>query len=123
MIKEGFDFSFDESGCAVCGGYCCVGEPGYVWLSLDDIEAISNFLRMDRDSFLREYCLKVGYKYSLKEKDASDLGSACIFFDVASKKCQIYELRPKQCRDFPFWDSFKRAKDEVYKECPYVRKL
>lgn len=123
MVKEGFDFSFDEGGCALCGGHCCTGESGYIWLSSGDVEAIADFLGADRESFLREYCLKVGYKYSLKEKDVLESGSACIFFDTDLKRCQIYDLRPKQCRDFPFWESFKTNKDEVYKECPYVKKL
>jgi len=123
MTKEGFEFGFDESGCAICQGYCCTGEEGYIWLSSKEIEEMSDFLGLDRGQFLSNYCLKVGYKYSLKESFDEILGHCCIFFDKTKKMCSAYPVRPKQCRDFPFWDSFKNRASEVYKECPYTKKL
>ncbi|WP_408938899.1 YkgJ family cysteine cluster protein [Helicobacter sp. MIT 00-7814] len=33
------------------------------------------------------------------------LNIECIFFE--NGKCAIYPVRPKQCRDFPFWESHK----------------
>lgn len=32
----------------------------------------------------------------------------------------IYEVRPTQCRTFPFWDYFKTRVDELKLECPGV---
>lgn len=120
MIEQTFGFSFDPESCALCEGFCCCGESGYIWLSKTEIEAIAAFKNMDTPEFLSDFCIKEGYKYSLKEKDAGVLGVACIFFDTERKKCQIYEARPKQCRDFPFWESFKQQIKKVLKECPYV---
>lgn len=123
MIQEGFAFTFDPASCTLCDGFCCCGESGYIWLSKKEIEHIAAFKNMTITGFLSTFCIKEGYKYSLKEQDAEELGVACIFFDLESKRCQIYEVRPKQCRDFPFWESFKQQTQEVLKECPYVKPL
>jgi Fe-S-cluster containining protein len=45
----------------------------------------------------------------------------CLFFDGVSRRCSIYEVRPAQCRRFPFWEYFRKYKDEVIRECPGIR--
>ena len=113
--KDGFAFSFDPSACAKCDGVCCRGESGYVWVDRRDIENISNFLNIDIDDFIKDFLKKVGYKWSIKEIKR-DGEYQCIFFD---KGCTIYPVRPRQCRDFPFWERYKNPKyiEEVCKEC------
>lgn len=27
----------------------------------------------------------------------------CIFFDGQTRRCQVYPVRPRQCRTWPFW--------------------
>jgi hypothetical protein len=45
----------------------------------------------------------------------------CVFFDGQSRKCTVYEDRPRQCRTWPFWHSNLRS-PETWKEtcevCP-----
>lgn len=122
-FKEGFSFSFEESGCDECQGHCCTGESGYIWLSKKEIDEIARFLGLEVAQFLEMKCIKVGYKYSLKEYVDEKKGSCCIFFDTITNRCAVYEVRPSQCRDFPFWESFKQEKDKVFIECPYTYKL
>ncbi len=117
--KEGFDFSFDVSVCERCGGNCCIGESGYIWVSPLERKKMVEFLRMDDNCFSEKYLRKVGYKYSLIEKKFKN-GYACIFFDENKLQCSIYDVRPYQCRSFPFWNHFKSNKDELEKECPGV---
>ena len=31
---DGFDFAFNPAKCAECGGKCCIGESGYVFLKI-----------------------------------------------------------------------------------------
>ncbi|MFP4332370.1 MAG: YkgJ family cysteine cluster protein [Campylobacterales bacterium] len=121
--KDGFDFSFDPKGCSNCEGYCCSGESGYIWLSKKEIEDIAVFLGVQVGEFLEHHCIKVGYKYSLKEYIDDKKGSCCIFFDTITNRCSVYEVRPSQCKKFPFWDSFKQQKNKVFTECPYTYKL
>lgn len=114
-----FDFTFDNNACQDCGGKCCTGRSGYIFVNIDELLAISDFLGLPFDEFTRKYVKKVGYRFSFLEKISSD-GFACIFFDEKDKKCLIYEARPKQCIDFPFWDGYKkhnRKNDEWEEIC------
>ncbi|MBW2259743.1 MAG: YkgJ family cysteine cluster protein [Deltaproteobacteria bacterium] len=42
----------------------------------------------------------------------------CLFFDEKNRRCSIYDVRPTQCRTFPFWEYFRDNPDEILKECP-----
>jgi uncharacterized protein len=90
--KKGLRFT-----CTGCG-QCCTGEPGFVWLSDEEIHEIATYLKISNKEFLRLYTRSIFGKTSLietrKEND-------CIF--LKEKKCQIYNVRPKQCRTFPWW--------------------
>jgi Fe-S-cluster containining protein len=84
--------------CTECGG-CCGKEPGYVWLKDTDIEKMAARLDVSKEFFLKTYARFVSGRYSLIEKPNYD----CIFLE--NNRCSIYESRPKQCREFPFWQS------------------
>ncbi|PAF43510.1 YkgJ family cysteine cluster protein [Helicobacter sp. 11S02629-2] len=119
LRQAGFNYEFDSSACEGCGGKCCCGESGYIFVSLEEMQAQAKFLGMDFDKFCLKYIKKVGYKFSLLEKQADDkkLGLACIFFDENLKRCSIYEVRPKQCISFPFWESFKQDTSYLEQTC------
>jgi len=116
ISKEGFNFKFNPEACKECEGNCCIGESGYIWVSLKEIEEISKFLGIDTEIFKERFLIKVGYRYSIKERPYKD-GYACLFFDNG---CKIYPVRPNQCKTFPFWDYFKDKVDELKKECPGI---
>ncbi len=120
--KDGFDFSFDVKACEVCGGRCCIGESGYIWVNQSEIIALSERLNLKRDEFINKYLSKIGYRYTLKELGFNG-GFRCVFFDIEKKQCSVYEDRPTQCRTFPFWEYFKNNIREVEKECPGIYKL
>ena len=117
---DGFPFKFDEFRCMACNGDCCIGESGYIWINLDEFNSLVNFLDMRADDVAQKYIKKVGYKYSLREVQIGENNYACIFFDLEKKRCSIYEVRPSQCRTFPFWEQFKENVEEVRKECPAI---
>lgn len=90
--KEGL--RFECTGC----GQCCTGAPGYVWLSAQEIDEISAHLQISKEEFMSRYTRNVFGRYSLIEDRAN---FDCVF--LKDKKCQIYPVRPKQCRTFPWW--------------------
>jgi Fe-S-cluster containining protein len=94
FYKNGLQFE-----CLKCGN-CCTGAPGFVYLSEEDIVSIAGFLRKDKGSFIREYTRAVTIfgerRFSLTERQNYD----CVFWN---RLCLIYEVRPYQCRSFPFW--------------------
>ena len=121
--KNGYNFSFNPTACESCAGNCGIGESGYIWINILEIEALSKYLGLTLDNFREKYLFKVGYKYSIKEVELPNNSFACCFFDLEKRKCSIYDYRPTQCRTFPFWEYFKNNEKEVYKECPAIKNI
>ncbi len=120
MSKEGYNYKFNPSECEACGGGCCTGESGYIWVKYDEIKQIAQFVNLTLEDFATIYLRKSKHRYSLIEKEIEPNNFACIFFDESIKRCSIYSVRPNQCRTFPFWEQFKNSKEEVQKECPAI---
>ena len=121
--KEGFPYAFEPSGCDTCAGNCCIGESGYIWITIQEINFLAKHLNITLEEVRTRYLNKKGYKYSIKEVKLAEDNYACVFFNLEKKQCTIYEARPIQCRTFPFWDYFKENTEEVYKECPAIRTI
>ena len=123
MIRQdGFNYEFDSNKCDECGGKCCVGESGYIWINEDEIRSLGEYLGYKTELIKEIFLEKFGNRYSIKEKPYKG-GLACIFFDEKNKNCSIYEYRPNQCRSFPFWEHFKRNFKELERECIGVKQL
>lgn len=122
MIEhQDFSYTFDENACASCGGNCCVGESGFIWINPSEMRNLAILLGIEIDELKQNYLFKDGYKFSIKEKQDETLDNCCIFFDVDKKQCSVYMARPMQCRTFPFWGYFKDKIEEVCKECPGIK--
>ena len=122
ITHKDYSFKFDENKCATCEGNCCIGESGYIWITMQEIDTLAQYLNITTQECFDKYLLKYGYKFSIKEKKISKNNFACVFFDLDKKQCSIYEARPTQCRTFPFWEHFKTNIDEVVQECPAIVK-
>jgi len=110
-FKDGLRFT-----CTGCGD-CCTGAPGYVWVNGAEITALAAKVGLDVDTFERRYVRRIGIRKSLVEFPNGD----CVFFDNQSRKCGVYEARPRQCKTWPFWDSNLRtpaAWKETCEVCP-----
>jgi len=83
--------------CTECG-QCCTGAPGYVWVSEEEAATMAQHLKLTPSQFRQKYIRRVGDRDSLLEDSRT---FDCIF--LKDKKCQIYQVRPKQCRTFPWW--------------------
>ena len=119
MRQEGYPYVFDADACATCGGRCCTGESGNIFVKRDEIVAIAEVLKMDVDALVAQYLEKRGYKYSIKERVVG-MSHDCIFFNREASGCDIYAARPLQCRTFPFWDYYKTRVEELKRECPGI---
>ncbi|MBD3794393.1 MAG: YkgJ family cysteine cluster protein [Epsilonproteobacteria bacterium] len=115
ITQEGYDFAFNPHACDACGGACCTGSSGYIWVKYEEIRAIASLLDLEVDEFAFRFLKKVNHRYSIIEKQIATDNFACIFFE--NGKCNIYEARPRQCRTFPFWEQFKNNIQEVKQEC------
>jgi Fe-S-cluster containining protein len=109
--KDGLKFK-----CTGCGD-CCTGAPGYVWVNQAEIDALAERLEMDPAKFEKKYVRQIGVRRSLVEYKNGD----CVFFDNESRKCTVYEQRPRQCRTWPFWNSNLKSPEawaETCESCP-----
>ena len=110
--KKGLRFA-----CTECGK-CCTGEPGYVWISQEEVEKMAKFMKISVKEFIQMYTRQVDGALSLKEYPRT---YECIF--LRDGKCQVYGARPKQSRTFPFWPEnleSEKAWEETAKRCEGV---
>jgi Fe-S-cluster containining protein len=110
--QEGLRFS-----CKACGR-CCCGEPGYVWITTEEINQIAKKLGISAIRFEKAFVWTVqGNKRSLREFPNGD----CVLLNEKSRGCKVYEDRPVQCRTWPFWtqniDS-RKSWEKTAKFCP-----
>lgn len=91
--------------CTRCGK-CCTGEPGFVWVNDEEIQAIADRLELPLDEVLGRFTRTVNGKRTLREK----LNNDCVFYE-AGQGCTLYDLRPRQCRTWPFWESNLRSQE------------
>ncbi len=119
ISQEGFDFLFDCDKCVECGGKCCYGESGYIFATIAEIKAVSDFLDIPFEDFCLIYVKRVGMRFSFIEKLCieKEKGVSCVFFDEKNNQCSIYPVRPKQCKTFPFWNVYKQDKNELTQRC------
>ena len=108
--------------CSQCGN-CCTGAPGYVWVSDVEIDRLAAHLRISRDDVIEKYCRRIGERFSLKERRSPQGLYDCIFLTevkmpakrgqvaLSKRVCGIYDVRPLQCRTWPFWDGLLASKE------------
>ena len=127
---EGLKFT-----CSQCGN-CCTGGPGFVWISREEIVRLAEFLKITPEETVEKYCRKVDGQFSLKEFRNAAGNYDCVFLKEdkvtapASKKgevvvstrrrCTIYDVRPLQCRTWPFWPEnlwSRKTWDHAAKRC------
>ncbi|MCC6239044.1 MAG: YkgJ family cysteine cluster protein [Phycisphaerales bacterium] len=109
---DGLDFT-----CTQCGN-CCTGGPGFVWISEVEIQRLAEHLQLSVEQVLKKYCRRVSGRISLKER-FNQGNYDCVFLkeipatryderagrqvQYTKRICEIYNVRPLQCRTWPFW--------------------
>ncbi len=74
-------------------------------------------LGVSEEQFLKRYCRQVMDRVSLIEYSNGD----CVFYSPDG--CKIYDVRPSQCRRFPFWKHVMASPKEWEKlkeKCPGI---
>lgn len=115
FYKDGLRFE-----CKRCSA-CCRHDPGFVYLSENDLERLTAWSALGRDEFIGKYCRWVSRGSNeeylcLLEKPGYD----CILWDNG---CIAYDARPLQCSSYPFWSSLLRDEDwweANARDCPGI---
>ncbi len=99
FYKQGLKF-----GCTECG-QCCSHPDGVVELTRQDMENMAEYLAMDVGDFREKFILKA-QKDDIFELNSYENGD-CIFLEEG--RCQVYPVRPVQCRTYPFWPEIVKS--------------
>lgn len=100
--------------CTRCAA-CCTGDPGHVWVTDAEVEALAAAKGMTVESFRERFLREVGDRSTINERPNGD----CEMLN--GKTCSAYEQRPDQCRTFPFWPEYVDSRDawmEAARKCP-----
>ena len=98
---------------------CCKLSGGFVFLSEDEAQKIAEYLKTDEENFLKFFTRIIDDQLALVDGDEDN----CVFLE--DDLCMIYDVRPLQCRTYPFWSSNMKTKERwalTKEECPGIGK-
>lgn len=106
--------------CSQCGRCCSGPNEGYIWITKPEIELLAKHLDITIKQLSRKYLTHLGARTSIIEhKQTKD----CIF--LTNGCCEIYNVRPNQCRTWPFWPSNLKSPNEwnyAAMKCPGINR-
>ena len=82
--------------CQFCG-QCCKGYGG-TYVSEYEIDAICQYLGLDREHFIQRYCQVSGDRPLIAQAQ----NGYCVFWN---QLCTIHPVKPQMCRKWPFIES------------------
>lgn len=92
----------------------CCKKPGYVYLAKGEEDLIANCLNLEVRDFVNTCCDLIDRKRLVLKKLPDEV---CIF--LRPDGCSIHEVKPQQCRDFPF----KWRTEKSFDYCVGLKKL
>jgi hypothetical protein len=109
-----FGFRFEcQPGCT----NCC-RQPGEVWLTAEDRDRIAAHLGLSVRAFVERYCTREEDDELKLSVPAAD---SCHF--LLEEGCSIHDVKPVQCRTYPFWPEHVRTRPswkKLERVCPGV---
>ena len=103
-----------QKGCTAC-----CEQQGFVYLSAEDLPRIAKFLGLAEKEFERRYVYRTRHLLRLRVPRHAQ----CHFLREGG--CSIHQVKPVQCRIFPFWPELADSKREWRKTaawCPGIGK-
>jgi len=94
-------------------------EPGYVYFTWAELEAMAAHLGMTAHRFSKQYGAEFDAGWQRWAINAMD-GQGCPLLDK-DRGCRVHPVKPKQCASFPFWPELlddKEAWQDIKRYCP-----
>eukprot|EP01038_Epipyxis_sp_PR26KG_P011266 gene11266-15115_t len=109
---------FSCTGC----GKCCQNE-GEVWLDTEEFNDMAHHLKLSHEEFEGRYVevvmggwVKLKSQIVKKDQNGTIKNERCIFLDEDGKKCTVYDVRPIQCKTYPYWPRLLSSPQEWLEE-------
>ena len=99
------------------GCTACCREPGFVYLTEDDLRRAADFLGLSSAEFEARYVYRTRRRLRLRKPR----GKQCPF--LLEDGCRIHPAKPTQCRLYPFWPELvedREAWREAARICPGI---
>src|SRR4029453_4422596 len=86
--------------CDKCIAYCC-SIYDRVQVTPRDIRRLAAHFRVTPEVATKRFTKVFGKERILRRKADRLFGQACMFLDQETRKCTIYDARPRTCHEFP----------------------
>jgi uncharacterized protein len=115
VAKETEKEVWKEVSCLECANCCKKMTPTF---TPADKKRVADHLGISVPAFTKKYL-----KYEKEDNDWQMAVQPCVFLDLDTNKCNIYEFRPDDCRGFPHLvkepiDSYAHIHKQNIKYCP-----
>ena len=95
----------------------CCEQQGFVYLTVDDLERIAAYVGMPAQEFEKRFVYRTKHRLRLRVPRQQQ------YPFLRDSGCSIHEVKPVQCRSFPFWPELVNSKREWKKAatwCPGI---
>lgn len=114
--------------CSKCPAYCCSYDS--IIVEKRDIKRLAKHFGIDEETAKRRFTKTVEGEQVLRHHKDKVFGSACMFLDLKTRRCTIYEARPGVCHEYPDfprcgyydflkWERIQQGDDEFIPMKPY----
>lgn len=85
--------------CLKCPAYCCSYDR--IIVETSDLKRLARHFGVDLETARRRFTkIKEGEQVLRHQKDQI-YGTICMFLDIKTRRCTIYEARPGVCHEYP----------------------
>ncbi len=85
--------------CSKCPAYCCSYER--IIVNQRDVKRLARHFEIDPQTAAKRFTKVVSGEQVLRHQKDEIYGSVCMFLDVKTRRCTVYEARPGVCREYP----------------------
>ena len=85
--------------CAQCPAYCCSYDR--IIVEKRDLRRLANHFGITPEAAATRFTKTVEGEPVLRHQKDEIYGTICMFLDLNTRRCSIYEARPGVCREYP----------------------
>ena len=85
--------------CAKCPAYCCSYDR--IVVEKRDLNRLAKHFNVDVETAAKRFTKTVEGEQVLRHQKDEIFGTICMFLDLKTRRCTIYEARPGVCHEYP----------------------
>ena len=85
--------------CSKCPAYCCSYDN--IAIGKRDLKRLAKHFGLDEDVAEKRFTKVADGEVVLRHKKDKIFGTVCMFLDSKTRRCTVYDARPKVCKAYP----------------------